>query len=703
MSQLPAISTVAATRAFRYRPDIDALRGVAVLAVLIFHFNKSWLPGGFAGVDVFFVISGYVVTGSFLNHSAEPLLLRLGTFYLRRIRRLLPNLLLCIGITSVAVAALIPKADNGLFLITGLKSLFAWSNNFLLLSANDYFGSDAEKNPFLHTWSLGVEEQFYIVFPLLFVLFGFGARRTLPLLAATVLLSLGLCLYWTQIDPMRAFFLMPSRFWELAVGGVLLLAQRSSWSRNWPIGRWPRLIGALILAWALLFTSETEGFPAPGALPTVLGTLLLIQAGPGVDGRFLPVRWLERFLLACGLLSYSLYLWHWPVITLMRRSLGMDLPWQYLSAAALTLLFSLLAYALVERPVRRHPLPPLQQTSLALLAVVGTWLGLDAIYNTYRSRLYLGFSTNPVPIREWIHMLDPIIPGTGISSKNCSIDTWIPYSPQSRTNFALCSKPGRPGAGEIFLVGDSHAQHLLPMLDKLTSRTGQKISFSFKGACLFSPTIATTWRNKVYDTCRQFVAGEIERSLERLKPGDIIVVSGAFHNYFNTSDPSGSSLTLPAYRNGQRINAATLRDGFVADIRNLAPRLAKKRIELVLVGDAPLLARELIDCDRWQPPLPALLRRTETLSCALPADKTRSMQRTMMQSLERAAAGLPNVHVFDPTPLLLDPATGKVVYKRGPGRYNYWDSSHLSYSGSRALAEPFQAFLQKLSLLPAGS
>ena len=138
-----------------------------MLAVLIFHLNKAWLPGGFVGVDIFFVISGYVVTGSFLNHSSEPLLLRLGTFYLRRIRRLLPNLLLCVGVTSVAVAMLIPDFENGLFLLTGVKSLFAWSNNFLLFSANNYFDGDAERNPFLHTWSLGVEEQFYLVFPLL--------------------------------------------------------------------------------------------------------------------------------------------------------------------------------------------------------------------------------------------------------------------------------------------------------------------------------------------------------------------------------------------------------------------------------------------------------------------------------------------------------------------------------------------------------
>ncbi|MFN7900647.1 MAG: acyltransferase family protein [Synechococcaceae cyanobacterium] len=686
---------------FRYRPDIDALRGVAVLAVLLFHFNKSWLPGGFTGVDIFFVISGYVVTGSLLNHAHEPLAARLGGFYLRRIRRLLPNLLLCIGLTSMAVAALIPAADNGLFLITGLKSLFAWSNNFLLLSANDYFGSDAERNPFLHTWSLGVEEQFYLVFPLLLAAFGFAARRSLPLLATSVLLSLGLCFYWTQQEPMQAFFLMPSRFWELSAGALLLLAQRRSFARHWPSGRWLRLGGGLVLAWALLFTSESEGFPAPGALPAVLGTLLLIQAGPEADGRFLPLRWLERFLLACGLLSYSLYLWHWPVITLMRQTLGMDLPWQYITAVLLTLLLAGLGYLLVERPVRRHPLPALWQWLLALLAMLFTWFGLDTLLHTYRQRLYLGLSTNPVPIHEWIHMLDPIIPGTGISSKNCSIDAWTPYGPTSRTNFALCSKPGRPGAGEIFLVGDSHAQHLLPMLDRVTAATGQAISFSFKGACLFSPTTTVTWKNKIYETCRQFVMGEMQRSLERLHSGDIIVVSGAFNSYFNTGDPSGRTQTPPAYQGSRRLTAAEVRAAFVADIRRFAAQLAPRGVQLVLVADAPVLGREIADCERWQPPLPGL--RRQGLSCALEASQTSAMQTTMMQTLERAAAGLPNVHVFDLTPWLLDPATGQVRYKFGPGRYAYWDSNHLTLNGSRSLAEPFRKFLRDQGLLPANT
>lgn len=684
---------------FRYRPDVDALRGIAVLAVLIFHLNKAWLPGGFVGVDIFFVISGYVVTGSFLNHAAEPLLLRFGTFYLRRIRRLLPNLLLCVGVTSVAVALLIPDYENGLFLLTGVKSLFAWSNNFLLSSANNYFDGDAERNPFLHTWSLGVEEQFYLVFPLIFVLFGFGARRTLPLLAATVALSFGVSWLWTQQEPMRAFFLMPSRFWEMAVGGVLLLSQRRGFAQGWPLGRWPRLAGALILALALVFSRETEGFPTPGALPAVLGTLLVIQAGPGENGRFLPVRWLERLLLTCGLLSYSLYLWHWPVITLMRRSLGLELAWQYVVAILITLLLAGLAYALVERPVRRHPLPGPWQTLLAFAAIGLTWFGLDRLYYQHRQQMFLGSAINAVPPGEMVHRLDPAIPGTRINTPNCSIAALLPYSPASRTNFALCSKPGRPGAGELFLIGDSHAQHLLPMLDGATNKTGQAISFSFKGACLFSPSMTVIWRGKPYDTCRQFIAGEMQRSLQRLQRGDVIVVSGSFNYYFSARNRSAGGQTSPILLGERSLAATEVRQHFIQDIRRFAAQLEPRGIQLVLVATVPTLAQEIVSCDRWQPPIPGLGRGSP---CALPASETSAMHATMLRTLQLAAAGLPNVHVFDPTPWLLG-RDGRVRYRLADGRYLYWDSNHLSVSGSKRLAEPFHRFLVQQRLAPTGS
>ena len=167
---------------WRYRPDIDALRGIAVLAVFAYHLDERWLPGGFTGVDVFFVISGYVVSGSLLNHQEQPFWQQLGGFYQRRIRRLVPNLLCNIAVTSLAIALLVPPEESRGLFTTAVKALYGWSNNHLALGATDYFGLDAHLNPLSHTWSLGVEEQFYLVFPLLLLFLGLLP----PLLMAVV-------------------------------------------------------------------------------------------------------------------------------------------------------------------------------------------------------------------------------------------------------------------------------------------------------------------------------------------------------------------------------------------------------------------------------------------------------------------------------------------------------------------------------------
>ena len=320
-----------------YRADIDVLRGIAVLAVLIYHLNETWLPGGFAGVDVFFVISGYVVSGSLLSHRQEPLGQQLLGFYQRRIRRLVPNLLVNVVLTCLAVALLVPPEESRSLFTTGVKALYGWSNNHFALAATDYFGLDAHLNPLSHTWSLGVEEQFYLLVPVLLLLLGRWqqGRWLLPGLLSAVVASLALSFHWTQQAPVLAFFLMPSRFWELSIGVLLLLAQRRGWLASPGQGSgasWCRWGGVAVLAAALLFSNPNQGFPVPGAFPAVLATLALLQGG----GHWGP---LQQPLLRCGLLSYSLYLWHWPVLTLMRWTVGLDQP--LLLALALGLSFGL--------------------------------------------------------------------------------------------------------------------------------------------------------------------------------------------------------------------------------------------------------------------------------------------------------------------------------------------------------------------------
>ncbi|KAF0654533.1 acyltransferase [Cyanobium sp. Copco_Reservoir_LC18] len=324
-----------------------------------------------------------------------------------------------------------------------------------------------------------------------------------------------------------------------------------------------------------------------------------------------------------------------------------------------------------------------------MLAVGGLWIGIDALHHQFRGKLFLGKDADPVPISERVHALNPLIPGTGITS-DCTVASGKPYNATTRPNFDRCNRPGLPGAREIFLLGDSHAQHLLPMLDLVTARTGQRITFTNKRSCFIDPQLTLFLNNRPYKPCTDFAAGEMERSLERLRPGDIVIISSNLNNYLSSADPAGTTQGQPAYLAGRRLNVAEVRQAHILSMRAYAQRLAARGVQLVLVVDNPPLAREIVACPKDSPS-----------SCAPDPSVTAAGQLAVRLTLEAAAAGLPNVHVFDPTPYLLAP-DGRVRYRNDQGRIIYSDSHHLSVTGSRSLAEPFERFLAQAGLVPGG-
>ncbi|NDG00236.1 MAG: acyltransferase [Synechococcaceae bacterium WBB_32_011] len=426
----------------------------------------------------------------------------------------------------------------------------------------------------------------------------------------------------------------------------------------------------------------------------VLATLLLLQAGYGASSeRFLPWRGLERFLIACGLISYSLYLWHWPVLTFLRWTYGIDRFWLYSLAIGLSFGLAWLAYVLVEQPVRRRPLSAPFQWGLSLAAMAVTWTGIDALAHPYRGKFFLGSGVDPVPKLEKIAEHRPVIVGTDISDASCGVANWLPYNIKNRTDFSRCSKAGLAGAGEIFLLGDSHAHHLLPMLDQVTNKTGQSISFTFKSSCLISPDITVSFDNKPYEPCRAFAAGEIDRAIQRLKPNDIVLVSTWLNKQLADIDGRGRPNDFPVYVNGKRLTPAQVRSAYIASSRRIAKQLAAKGIQLVLVLDIPTLAREPVVCEAWGK---LLADREGGTFCSPTAVITAKMQTTLRNTLAQVAKGLPNVHIFDPTDQLL--FAGRVQHRRPDGTLQYVDSHHLSYSGSKGLAEEFERFLNNQGL-----
>ena len=683
MQQLLQNPVSAATKksSWTYRPDIDALRGIAVLAVILYHFNEAWLPGGFTGVDVFFVISGYVVTGSLIKHQGESLGSQLGGFYLRRIRRLMPNLLLMVGLTSIGMALLVPPSETRRMFTAASKSLYGWSNNFFALNGTDYFAQDANLNPLSHTWSLGVEEQFYLLFPLLILVLARWLRpaRVVQVLLGLITASLVLSLVWTAQAPNLAFFLMPSRFWELSAGALLLLAQRQNWLSACQGPRvlvGARLLGVGLLFVALLTTSSEQNFPAPGALPAVVATLLLLYAGSDWSV-------LQRPLVQLGLLSYSLYLWHWPVLTLMRWTTGLDQPGLMLLALGLMVALAWCAYRFVETPCRRWSLPVLWQGVLAVAAVAFTWLGIDALGFTYRGAVFQGSRSAFVPKTDRFAL------------GGCTVDPWVTYGPKTRTDLVKCSQVGStPASGEIFLMGDSHALALLPMLKSATKATGQKLTYSFKGSCFNSASLVPSLKKKPYGPCLDYSLGEFERSFDRLSPGDSVVIANWFNLYITDTYVRGKPNTYAYFYEGERIkDHSRVREIYVDDMRNIAKKMSQKGINLIFAVDPPVLLREPVACEAWSHLQSAEER---SLLCSPSSAVIADMQQTQLDTFNAIAKGMPNVAVFDLTDDFL--INGRVTHLLPDGKLRYFDSHHMTISGSESLAPRFLEFLKSKGL-----
>ncbi|MCU0618687.1 MAG: acyltransferase, partial [Gemmatimonadaceae bacterium] len=340
-----------------YRPDLDGLRALAVLAVLVHHIAPTVWPGGFAGVDVFFVLSGYLITGHIAaDHDARGFVW--SAFLLRRARRLLPALLVVLVATLLAGAALLTASE---FTALGRQTLAALASAANVLFAREvgYFDTAAETKPLLHLWSLGVEEQFYLVWPPLLLLLARWRRARTAGAAVLALASLAIALPLATREPADAFFLLHARAWELLAGGTLALARHEGLLgavHGARAARWS-WIGAALLAAGLVAPAPHEAWPSPITLLPVAGTTLLIAAGPDAPVNRALLAW--RGAVWLGLRSYPLYLWHWPLLVALRvlaPDIGLDrtttatLAW-LLGAVAVGL--ADLTFRVVEQPVQR--------------------------------------------------------------------------------------------------------------------------------------------------------------------------------------------------------------------------------------------------------------------------------------------------------------------------------------------------------------
>jgi peptidoglycan/LPS O-acetylase OafA/YrhL len=335
-----------ATPHLKYRPAIDGLRAIAVIGVFVFHLNKKWLPGGFVGVDVFFVISGYLIT-SIIFKDLQGGSFTLAGFYQRRIARIFPAFF-TVALVTVAAAGLVYSSQDfasaGALLTAAALSVV----NVKLMFQGDYFAISPDSQPFLHYWSLSLEEQFYVFFPPFFLLL-YRTHRNRLFAALGVLCGFSFlaCVIMTGLRPAWAFYLLPTRAWELFAG--CLLAMHAD-ARPTPGIRWASTAGMVAIGLSLLLVPEGPGFPGWWALLPVLGAVgVLMAPADGLVEKCLSA----PPLVLLGRMSYSLYLWHWPVFSLVdyRMSLAPEST-RLIIKIVLSLFAATMSYRIIEGPAR---------------------------------------------------------------------------------------------------------------------------------------------------------------------------------------------------------------------------------------------------------------------------------------------------------------------------------------------------------------
>lgn len=390
----------------KYRREIDGLRAIAVLAVIFFHAGWAGFSGGYIGVDIFFVISGYLIT-SILLAELEEGKFSITRFYERRARRILPALSVVLLVTSIAAFMLMPPAllqDYARSLI----SVASFCSNVFFYWSSGYFSTASDEKPLLHTWSLAVEEQFYLLFPLLLAWCWFLRRRGLAwlMLGLMIISLLGseLLLRMQEID--ANFYLIFSRAWELLAGAMLALARPEQWRVSAALRPWLALSGMLLIVAAILGLNHSTPFPGLYALIPVLGACLIIafaDANQAV-GKLLA----SRAMVGIGLISYSLYLWHQPLFAFLRlKHVHTPHPLLFALAIILAVLLAALSYRWVEQPFRdrkRYDRRRIFQLSaIALAGIIGVGiLGLNGQPQRF-AQAELMTSIEPSPMREQCH------------------------------------------------------------------------------------------------------------------------------------------------------------------------------------------------------------------------------------------------------------------------------------------------------------
>jgi peptidoglycan/LPS O-acetylase OafA/YrhL len=633
----------------QYRPDIDGLRAAAVLAVLLYHFNFSLFSGGFTGVDIFFVISGFLITQNIMADIGRGSF-SFARFYVRRIKRLFPALYATLFLSLICSHLLFTPEHHVQFGKALLGSVLSVSN-ILFWKEAGYFDTAAEFKPLLHTWSLAVEEQFYFVWPALLLLLSKLGRTSwiLLFLLGSSAASLYGAEHWLQSDPSGAFFLTPFRLAEFACGAALV------WLPPLPAGKkWlaePLLaVGFLGISWGIFVFSEQTAFPGLNALIPCAGAALIIYSG---QAQFLG--WLLRnpAAVAIGLISYSLYLIHWPLLIFYKYWKYIELTW--IDRASLLLLCFLLAglsWKYIEQPFRKGSVFS-QRTFLALCGLCAALL-LAAGTEVLRQE---GFPSR--------------ISSTFAQMQNAGQFHIDQYGGKG---YSFTGTFGAKKADyDVIITGDSFVLQYAAGLDKLFQQHGLSAKTAADYACIIGPDITFLYKGQPDAACIEQSGRFFKLAEGNRKP---VILSLAWEWYIDSiCDLHGQQIKFADHNHYEKY--------LVSNLRQILARIGADR-QLIIIGNPPGSGNRngIISCLNRPSYLPNNCLETMVFP------RTQGIGLAVNQRLRQFAQAEPNVWFLDPfdvfctqeTCAALDNTSNKIWYS---------DGGHISIDGSIRTAEQF--------------
>lgn len=655
-----------------YRPDIDGLRAVAVLAVIFFHAFPEVIRGGFVGVDIFFVISGYLITRILLNNLLDGTL-NLRDFYIRRVFRIFPALILVLASTVIfGSIALYPNEfkELGKHIAAGA----AFLSNFFFWHESGYFDKAGETKPLLHLWSLGIEEQYYILWPLLLYLAWSNRLKFWIAISAIGLVSFCISVYLVSTDSTQAFYAPWSRFWELLIGsslayfhyrntdiqnkttkGHLIIASDHPLVSKFVYltsDNYRSLFGGALIIVAVIMISKGTRFPGSWALLPTIGACLVISAGPRA--------WLNRALLAnpvmvsIGLISYPLYLWHWPLLSFAQIMASSLPPVSIrLIAIGIAFLLAISTYYFIERPIRRGASRFIKVTLLVLGMATMGFVGVG---------IYLNNDSRPAAVATAKHGIDAML------YSSC------PFEGDAKS-YCLTLNPAEPV--DTVLIGDSHAGHLRAGLLELYNSASRNIAIQWGGDCL--PFFLDLTQKQFSSVCDQrLINNALLSAVESPSITTVILSSYAIakiqqraesinrtHGYVN--NPSSAEVER---------NARLFQDAMFRTIEQL--QTAGKHV--VYIVDIPELYFDPLECFARPLELPG---HEVQSPCAVSRAEFESRNAEYHKIINEAKTGFPKATFIDAYKHLCDE---KYCHAIIDNELLYKDRDHLNNAGSRYLA-----------------